>query len=69
MKVDPETGQMMDDSPDNPDSNLRGGKLPGDPGLEDASESGQQSKTTAAMRPGPDGQSSGTTLQGEKESR
>lgn len=69
MKVDPETGEMLDDSPDNPDPDQRGGMLPGDPGLKGASESGQDSGIVSKLRPGPDGEDSGTQLGGEQETR
>lgn len=39
-KVDPNTGQPMSDAPDQESDELRGGKLPGDPGNAGASETG-----------------------------
>ncbi len=38
-KVNPETGEPMSDAPDGP-TDLAGGKERGDPGMEDASETG-----------------------------
>ncbi len=39
-KVDPNTGEPRDDDPMQADDEARGGKLPGDPALKGASETG-----------------------------
>jgi hypothetical protein len=39
-KVDPRTGEPISDAPEQESDELRGGKLPGDPGLKGASETG-----------------------------
>ncbi len=62
-KVDPDTHQMLDDSPDNPDDARRGGKTPGDPALHDTTHTGDRnpfsSETTG-------GEESTGALPGEK---
>lgn len=59
-KVDPETQEPISDAPDGP-ADLAGGKLAGDPGMEDATENGAGGTTPGG---GPDDTS--RQLPGEK---
>lgn len=57
--VDPETHQPVSDAPDGPEA-VRGGRLPGDPSLADASVNG------GTARPEDDNDLETTRLPGEK---
>ena len=63
-KVDPETGNMIDDSPDKSDDSERGGKLPGDPALSDASSTGTSTAFSSEKSGGDE--THGGVLPGEK---
>jgi len=57
-KVDPQSGEPMSDDPGGSDE-YRGGKTPGDPALEKATETGGSSPSRPWQRGGASGQSSG----------
>lgn len=61
-KVDPETGEPMSDAPEGPDA-TRGGMERGDPGLEDATETGGSGPAHSKTGDEPDSSSS-TQLSG-----
>ena len=56
-KVDPQSGEPVSDAPDMSDE-YRGGKTPGDPALEDATETGGSSPTRPWQHGGGSGQTS-----------